>query len=115
MKPLSSLCPPRLLSISKLDVKSAVRQIPVRPHDWHLLGILWQGKYYYDRILPFGLRSSPTVFDAVVATIEWIMSYTSLEQGAGFRALRLPQFLARKTAIRPNMALLKAQSVSDSW
>ena len=30
--------------------------------------------------------------------------YYTLEQGAGFRALRLPQFLARKTGIRPNLA-----------
>ena len=66
---------PSPVYLSKLDVKSAFRQIPVRPQDWHLLGILWQGKYYYDRVLPFGLRSSPAVFDAVAATIEWIMHH----------------------------------------
>ncbi|XP_065180188.1 uncharacterized protein LOC135810623 [Sycon ciliatum] len=45
---------PSPVYLSKLDVKSAFRQIPVRPQDWHLLGILWQGKYYYDRVLPMG-------------------------------------------------------------
>ena len=42
----------------KLDVLSAYKQIVVREVDWPLLGFKWNGKFYYDRTLPFGLRSS---------------------------------------------------------
>ena len=59
--------------LSKLDIKSAFRQIPVREDDHPLLGIFWQGSYYYERVLPFGLRSSPAIFDSVASAIEWII------------------------------------------
>jgi hypothetical protein len=32
--------------------------VPVRPADRPLLGLTWQGKYYYENVLPFGLRTS---------------------------------------------------------
>ena len=64
---------PAPVYLAKLDVKSAFRQIPVRPEDWPLLGIRWQGQYFYERVLPFGLRSSPAIFDSVASAIEWIM------------------------------------------
>ena len=59
--------------LPKLDIKSAFRQIPVRAEDHSLLGIFWQGSYYYERVLPFGLRSSPAIFDSVASAIEWII------------------------------------------
>ena len=57
----------------KLDVRSAFRIIPVRSEDWPLLGISWQGQYYFDTVLPFGLRSSPAIFNSVAECIEWII------------------------------------------
>jgi hypothetical protein len=42
----------------KMDVDAAYKQVPVRPDDWPLLGFCWRGKYYYERVLPFGLKSS---------------------------------------------------------
>ena len=42
----------------KLDVEAAYKQVPVRAEDWPLLGFRWEGKYYYERCLPFGLKSS---------------------------------------------------------
>ena len=59
--------------IFKLDVRSAFRIIPVRSEDWPLLGISWQGQYYFDTVLPFGLRSSPAIFNSVAECIEWII------------------------------------------
>ena len=43
--------------MAKLDIKSAFRLCPVHPSEHHLLGMCWQGRYYFDRVLPFGLRS----------------------------------------------------------
>ena len=59
--------------LSKFDVRNAFRLIPVHPADHHFLGICWQGQYYYDRVLPFGLRSSPYIFDRVATALEWIL------------------------------------------
>ena len=56
----------------KLDIKSAFRLCPVRPADHHLLGMRWQGQYFFDRVLPFGLRSAPCIFNCLAEAIEWI-------------------------------------------
>jgi len=66
---------PAPVFLSKLDVKSAFRQIPVRSADFHLLGIFWKGFYYYEQVLPFGLRSSPYIFNSVADAIEWIIRH----------------------------------------
>ena len=43
--------------MAKLDIKSAFRLCPVRPEDWELLGIHWEGLYYVELRLPFALHS----------------------------------------------------------
>ena len=43
--------------LAKTDIESAFRLIPVHPDDYELLGMYWEGKYYYDKVLPFGLSS----------------------------------------------------------
>ena len=35
------------------------RNTPVHPSEWELLGIHWQGLRFFDKVLPFGLRSAP--------------------------------------------------------
>jgi hypothetical protein len=60
--------------ISKLDVGSAYRNIPVRPQDWPLLGFLWQHKYYWDTVLPFGLASSSLLFEAYALAARHIIN-----------------------------------------
>ena len=57
----------------KMDLKDAYRMVPVHPHDQHLLGISWQGSIYVDRCLPFGLRSAPKIFTAVVDALAWAL------------------------------------------
>ena len=59
--------------LTKLDIRNAFRLIPVRPEDWSLLGIHWNAKFYFEKVLPFGLRSSPYIFDRVACSIEWIV------------------------------------------
>ena len=41
--------------MAKLDIKHAFRLCPVRLEDRELLGIHWQGQYYIDLRLPFGM------------------------------------------------------------
>ena len=44
--------------IYKKDLKRAYRQIPVDPKDYKFLGHKWRDNYYFDLVLPFGLRST---------------------------------------------------------
>ena len=58
--------------LAKIDIDSAFLNIPVHPHDRHLLGMIWNEALYIDTILPFGLRSAPKIFNAIVAGLQWI-------------------------------------------
>jgi len=49
--------------LSKVDIKSAFRLIPVHPDDRHLLAMRWHNQVYIDSCLPFGLRSAPKLFN----------------------------------------------------
>ena len=57
----------------KTDIESAFLLIPVHPNDWELLGMFWNGQYYFDKVLPFGLRSAPYIFNQLSDAIEWIL------------------------------------------
>ena len=49
--------------MAKVDLKAAFRMIPVAKQDWECLGIHWRGAFNVDKRLPFGLRSSPFLFN----------------------------------------------------
>ena len=59
--------------LCKLDIKHAYRLLPVRPDQWPLLGYKWEGKYYVDMVLPFGLRSSASIFNRFADLVRWII------------------------------------------
>ena len=50
-------------AMSKTDIKSAFRIIPVHPLDYRILGMHWEGNYYYDKALPMGCSSSCKIFE----------------------------------------------------
>ena len=59
--------------MAKLDIKHAFRLCPVHLEDRELLGIHWQGPYYIDLRLPFGMRSSPYLFNRLADAFEWLL------------------------------------------
>ena len=59
--------------MAKTDIESAFRLFPVHPHDWELLGMFWNGSYYFDKVLPFGFRSAPIIFNQLSDAIECIL------------------------------------------
>jgi hypothetical protein len=63
---------PKPILLSKIDVKSAYRLVPVHPDDWHLLGMQWRGKYYYDNVLVFGLSSACRHWERVATAVHWM-------------------------------------------
>lgn len=56
----------------KRDLKDAFRHIPVSPLDRQLLGFTWEGTHYVENRLPFGLRSSPRLFNYFAEGLHWI-------------------------------------------
>lgn len=61
--------------MTKTDIQSAFRIIPVHPEDWELLGMSWKGRYYFDKALPFGLRSAPYLFNQLSDALEWLVRH----------------------------------------
>ena len=68
---LNELGPGTLMG--KIDLKNAFRLCPDSKEDWPLLGIYWQGNYYLDKSLPFGLGSAPFLFNQLASGLEWIL------------------------------------------
>lgn len=42
------------------------------PEDYELLGFYWEGKYYFDKCMPMGCRTSCKIFEECSTVIEWI-------------------------------------------
>lgn len=60
--------------MAKIDIKSAYRLVPVHPEDRIYLGMKWNGSFYVDGMLPFGLRSAPKIFTAIADALEWYIA-----------------------------------------
>ena len=58
--------------LAKMDIQHAFCNISIHPADRKCLGMSWQGKIYVDTVVPFGLRSSLKIFNAVADALEWI-------------------------------------------
>ena len=59
--------------LTKIDVKAAYKLVPVRYEDWALLGFRWRGQYYYERTLPFGLKSSCRQWEWYSTALNWCL------------------------------------------
>ena len=59
--------------LAKLDLKEAYRAVPVHPSDQRLLAVSWMDMTYLDKALPFGLRSAPKLFSALIDAMMWAL------------------------------------------
>ena len=59
--------------MAKLNLKDAYRIVPIHPQDCPLLGMRWTYFIYINCALPFGLRSAPKIFSALVDGLMWII------------------------------------------
>ncbi len=58
--------------MSKIDIESAYRCIPVRPEDWPLLGLEWKGNFYFDIVMQFGITSATAIFEWYSSAAQYI-------------------------------------------
>ena len=56
----------------KKDLKRVYRQIPVDPKDYKFLGYKWRDNYYFDLVLPFGLRSATMACQRTTTAIAYM-------------------------------------------
>jgi len=61
--------------LRKRDLKDAFRMIPISPLDYWLFLFEWNGKLYVDIFLPFGLRTSPFLFNLFSEGLHWILEW----------------------------------------
>ena len=58
--------------LAKIDVRSCFRLVPVYPV---VLAMKWKSGIFIDTCLPFGLRSSPKLFDILADFLAWILEH----------------------------------------
>ena len=62
-------------AMHKRDLMDAFRRIPVSPYDYWLLIFEWEGEYFVDIFLPFGLATAPCLFNLFAEGLHWILEY----------------------------------------
>ena len=65
--------------MAKSDIKHGYSQVPVHPQNRILLGMQWQGQFYVDATLPFGLHSTPLIFSTMADALEWVMKRSGVD------------------------------------
>jgi Reverse transcriptase (RNA-dependent DNA polymerase) len=60
-------------TLLKKDIKDAFRIIPVAVANRWLLGFSWEGTYYREKCLPFGLATAPVIFNFFAEAFHWIL------------------------------------------
>ncbi|PFX27327.1 hypothetical protein AWC38_SpisGene7982 [Stylophora pistillata] len=70
---------------AKTDVKSAFRLVPIRPEDYDLLGIYWEGQYYYGSFLGIPMAPEKTVGSSTT------LAFAGIELDTVLMEARLPQ------------------------
>ena len=56
----------------KRDLKAAFRHVPTNPCDYWLLLFEWNGQFFMDMFLPFGLRTAPRIFNLFAEALHWV-------------------------------------------
>lgn len=59
--------------LSKADIISAFKVLPIHPDFWRYFGVQWKGAYYFSVRLTFGCRSSPKIFDSLSEALCWML------------------------------------------
>lgn len=69
--------------LASVDLKDAYKAIGIDVNDWHLMGFKWavQGSeqsYFFSKVLSFGLRSAPALFDRFAQVLELFMRHQGI-------------------------------------
>ena len=61
--------------MTNIDIKATFQFCLVCPQDSMalLIGMRWNGQYYSDKVLPFGLRLAPYIFNCFADSVTWVL------------------------------------------
>ena len=62
----------RSCAMFKIDLSRYFRQLPLDPGDYSLIGYIVDGKIYFDKVLPMGMRSAPYIAQRITNAIAHI-------------------------------------------
>ena len=57
----------------QINLENANKQVPVHPNDFELLGFSIDGKFYFDKTLPYGLSYACNFFEKLGSALQWIL------------------------------------------
>ena len=60
--------------VLKCDLKKVYRQFPLDPFDYPLLGYQWNGKLYFDVVLPMGLETAPVACQCSTSAVCYMLT-----------------------------------------
>jgi hypothetical protein len=75
-----------------VDVRSAYRNLPLSPANWHLQVYFHKRLWWVDQRISFGSTSSAFIFDWVACAIEWI-AQEAIDKACGAGSVRLVHYL----------------------
>ena len=87
----------------KRDLADAFRHIPVAPEDYWLLSFSWDNEYWTDCFLPFGLRTSPFLFDLFAKRLHFMIEAAPAIRQSFSVIHCLGDFAAGRPGINPNI------------
>ncbi|XP_033758566.1 uncharacterized protein LOC117340891 [Pecten maximus] len=90
--------------LAKTDIESAFRIVPIHPDDRRMLGLIWDGNFYFDKCLPMGLSESCKIFEELSTALEWV-AYSKLKAPSVVHVL--DDFLFMATTKSECMAILQ--------
>ena len=59
--------------LSKADITSAFKVLPLHPDSWHLFRVCWNHQVFFAVRLTFGCKSSPKLFYNLSELLCWIL------------------------------------------
>ena len=68
---ISEICPSALLY--KIDLERAFRNLKIDPYDYHVLGLCWKQRTYFDASVPFGFTMGAASFQSCTDLITWAL------------------------------------------
>ena len=64
-----------VMHAAKSDILNAFRLVRLHPSDFQNMGMCHLGKYYYDKCMPFGLSSAPSIFEKIATFLQWCVQH----------------------------------------
>ena len=74
LKAISLIVKNKCLFLAKTDIADAFRLIPLHPSQHRLMGFKLNNRYYYDKCLPMGCRSSCKIFERFSDALVYILA-----------------------------------------